>query len=244
MFADIRTLAELNSAVSKFQPEIVFHPAAQSLVRHSYLAPIETYQVNVMGTVHMLEAVRTSRSCRVVVVVTSDKCYENKEWSLGVPEGEAMGGFDPYSSSKGCAELMTSAYRRSYFSGDRSVVAWRALSAGNVIGGGDFAKERLIPDLMASIRRRETLKIRCPNSVQALAARVGASLRLHAAALSGSGTDHTEYPQGWNFGPSPGDTRSVQWIVERVERALGRRIQRGRLDDASRSARSAITYAG
>lgn len=220
-FSDIRNLEELQRAVKQLDPEVVFHLAAQPLVRQSYEAPVETYQVNVMGTVHLLEAVRAAPSCRVVVVVTSDKCYENKEWVWGYRESEPMGGFDPYSSSKGCAELVTAAYRRSYFDTWRGRgIAAATARAGNVIGGGDFARDRLIPDLMAAIRNREPLKIRYPNAIrpwQHVLEPLSGYLLLAERLW-----DHpSDYAEGWNFGPSPNDTRSVRWIVERLRDLWG-----------------------
>jgi CDP-glucose 4,6-dehydratase len=214
-------LEKLQTVVDRFEPEIVFHMAAQPLVRLSYEEPVETFQINVMGTVHLLEAVRESRSCRVVVVVTSDKCYENKEWTWGYRESEPMGGFDPYSGSKGCAELVTAAYRRSYFQGGKgSSAAVATARAGNVIGGGDFAKDRLIPDLMAAIRQRAPLKIRYPNAIrpwQHVLEPLSGYLLLAEKLWNGGNA----YTDGWNFGPSLDDTRPVRWIVEKLSELWG-----------------------
>jgi CDP-glucose 4,6-dehydratase len=221
-FADIRDLKTLRNAIRRFEPAIVFHMAAQPLVRLSYEAPVETFEVNVMGTVHLLEAVRASASCRVVVCITSDKCYENREWVWGYRETEAMGGFDPYSSSKGCAELVASAYRRSYFheggAGGRPAVA--TARAGNVIGGGDFAKDRLIPDIMAAIRKRHTLKVRYPDAIRPWQ-HVLEPLSGYLLLAERLWNSPREFAEGWNFGPSLDDTRPVRWIVEKVRALAG-----------------------
>jgi CDP-glucose 4,6-dehydratase len=162
--ADIRDLGSLQQAMTEAAPEVVIHMAAQPLVRYSYANPVETYATNVMGTVHVLESARTIESMRATLVVTTDKCYENRERETGYREDEAMGGFDPYSSSKGCAELVTSAYRQSYFS--KSVNHLASARAGNVIGGGDWAQERLLPDLIKSFLSGTTLSVRNPKSTR------------------------------------------------------------------------------
>jgi CDP-glucose 4,6-dehydratase len=216
VFADIRDLQELQCQFDRFQPEIVFHLAAQALVRQSYVAPIETYQVNVMGTVNLLEAVRKSDSCRVVLVVTSDKCYENREWNWGYRECDPLGGHDPYSSSKGCAELVTSAYRKSFFSScPQHPVAVASARAGNVIGGGDFAKDRLVPDLINAMRKRSVLKIRYPDAVrpwQHVLEPLSGYLLLAEKLWGAPG----QYSDSWNFGPSSHDCRPVRWIIEKL----------------------------
>jgi CDP-glucose 4,6-dehydratase len=216
VFADIRNLEKLQGVMDRVDPEIVFHMAAQPIVRLSYDIPVETFHVNVMGTVHLLEAVRTSKSCRAVVVITSDKCYENREWVWGYRESEPMGGFEPYSASKGCAELVTASYRRSFFeSGKSRFIAVGSARAGNVIGGGDFAPYRIVPDLMAAIRKRAPLKVRSPYAIrpwQHVLEPLSGYLLL-AEKLWESPKD---YAQGWNFGPSLEDTRPVQWIVEKL----------------------------
>ena len=165
IIADIRDLDKLKAVFAKHQPEIVIHMAAQPLVRYSYQNPVETYSTNVMGTVNLLEAVRSTASVKAVVNVTTDKCYENREWAWGYRENEAMGGHDPYSNSKGCAELVTAAYRNSYFQPDKYQehgVAIASARAGNVIGGGDWAEDRLIPDIMRAITHNEAVNIRNP----------------------------------------------------------------------------------
>jgi len=219
VFADIRSLESVQKLVAQFRPEIVFHLAAQPLVRLSYLIPVETYQVNVMGTVNLLEAVRTTGSCRVIVVITSDKCYENREWVWGYRESDPQGGDDPYSSSKGCAELAISAYRKSFFETHRSVAVASA-RAGNVIGGGDFSKDRLVPDLMTAIRKCSPLKVRYPNAIrpwQHVLEPLSGYLLL-AEKLWGNPQG---YSQSWNFGPSLDDARPVRWIVEKVNDLWG-----------------------
>ena len=208
---DIRNGEKLRQAMLAAQPDIVFHLAAQPLVRYSYAQPVETYEVNVMGTVHMLEAVRVTPGIKAVVNVTTDKCYENREWVWGYREHEAMGGFDPYSGSKGCAELVTSAYRQSFL--EPVGIALASARAGNVIGGGDWAEDRLIPDFLRAIDAGETLKIRSPQSTrpwQHVLEPLAGYLIL-AQQLYHKGTDFAE---AWNFGPTDDDARPVRWIVE------------------------------
>ena len=211
--ADVSDAGMLRRAMQKSQAEIVFHLAAQPLVRHSYVDPVETFAVNVMGTVHLLEAVRVTPSVKAVVNVTTDKCYENREWVWGYRENEAMGGYDPYSSSKACAELVTSAYRRSFLEAAR--IALASARAGNVIGGGDWAEDRLIPDFMRAMDSGEMLKIRSPRStrpwqhvLEPLSGYLMLAERLY--------TQGAEFAEGWNFGPSDDDARPVSWIVERL----------------------------
>lgn len=215
---DIRDFSGLQKAMDERQPEIVFHLAAQSLVRCSYLQPLETYATNVLGTAHLLEAVRSVGSVRAVVVVTSDKCYENREWLWGYRENEAMGGYDPYSSSKGCAELVTAAYRRSFFNPARYAehgVAIASARAGNVIGGGDWAVDRLIPDVMRAFQAGQPALIRCPEAVrpwQHVLEPVSGYLVL-ARKLYEEGS---AYAEGWNFGPVETDACTVRWLVEQL----------------------------
>jgi len=210
---DIRDANSLRLALQAARPDIVFHLAAQPLVRYSYLHPIDTYSINVMGTVNLFEAVRATPSVKAVVNVTTDKCYENKEWVWGYRESEAMGGFDPYSSSKGCSELVTSAYRRSFL--ETSGVSLASARAGNVIGGGDWAEDRLIPDFLRAIDSGEPLKIRSPMSTrpwQHVLEPPSGYLTL-AENLINKGA---EYAEAWNFGPNDEDARPVSWIVERL----------------------------
>jgi CDP-glucose 4,6-dehydratase len=215
LVADIRDLATLQNALSKVQPEIVIHMAAQPLVRYSYANPVETYATNVMGTVHVLESIRNLDSVRAAVIVTTDKCYENKEWLWGYRENEPMGGYDPYSNSKGCAELVTSAYRQSYFSPDQynnHKVAIASARAGNVIGGGDWSDDRLIPDAIKAFELQKPLIIRNPRATrpwQHVLEPLSGYLVL-AQALYEEGA---KFDGAWNFGPKDEDARSVEEVV-------------------------------
>jgi CDP-glucose 4,6-dehydratase len=217
---DIRNPEQLDAAFALHQPEIVIHMAAQSLVRYSYQNPVETYSTNVMGTVHVLEAVRQTSSVKAVVVITSDKCYENREWVWGYRENEAMGGYDPYSNSKGCAELVTAAYRQSFFNKAGRIVAVASARAGNVIGGGDWAADRLIPDMVRAVSKNRPVLIRNPNAIrpwQHVLEPLSGYLKL-AQKLYEEGA---EYAEGWNFGPGDDDAKPVQWIVERYTQLWG-----------------------
>lgn len=220
---DVRNLSPLRAVCADHMPEIVIHMAAQALVRHSYSDPVETYSTNVMGTVNLLEAVRHTHGVKAVVNVTSDKCYENREWVWGYRENEPMGGYDPYSNSKGCAELVTAAYRNSFFPTETYAehgVALASARAGNVIGGGDWAADRLIPDIMRAIARGEPVRIRNPHAIrpwQHVLEPLSGYLTLAQNLYEGN-TDNTE---GWNFGPADEDTRSVGWIVDKLTAAWG-----------------------
>jgi CDP-glucose 4,6-dehydratase len=212
--ADVRDAPAVAKALLDAAPEVVIHMAAQPLVGRSFAEPRETYEINVMGTVNLLDAVRASPGdVRAVIVVTSDKCYENRDWEQGYREHDAMGGRDPYSSSKGCAELVTSAYRRSFFSGpdDTRVASARA---GNVIGGGDWAAGRLVPDVMRAALGGEAMHIRNPDSVRPWQHVLNplSGYMVLAQALWGS----PEHACGWNFGPPDEDARSAGWMVERL----------------------------
>ena len=211
--ADIRDITSLEKAMMSAKPDIVMHLAAQPLVRHSYLDPVETYATNVMGTVNLFEAVRKTTSVRAVVNVTTDKCYENREWIWPYREDEAMGGYDPYSSSKGCSELITAAYRRSFLANAGIAVA--TARAGNVIGGGDWAEDRLIPDFLRAIDKNQTLMIRSPNAIRPWQHVLEplAGYLLLAEHLFSQGD---EFAQGWNFGPSDEDAKTVAWIVDKL----------------------------
>lgn len=216
--ADIRDGVVLSAAIQRVQPEIVIHMAAQPLVRESYQIPTETYATNVMGTVNLLEAIRQCPSVKSVVNVTTDKCYENKEWVWAYRENEPMGGFDPYSSSKACSELVTAAYRQSFFNPqqyEEHGVALASARAGNVIGGGDWAKDRLIPDCIDALLANKTIRIRNPYSIrpwQHVLEPLSGYISL-AQKLYESGPD---YAEGWNFGPSDEDAKPVEWIVKRL----------------------------
>lgn len=220
-FGDIRDLGLLREAIIKFRPEIVFHLAAQPLVRRSYVDPIETYSTNVMGTINLLEAIRMCPSVLAVVVITSDKCYENKEWAWAYREIEPMGGADPYSSSKGCAELVCSAYMRSFFTA--SNVSLATARAGNVIGGGDWAEDRLIPDIIRASATGKELIIRNPGAIRpwqhVLEPLSGYLTLAEKLVIYGK-----KYVGGWNFGPTHDDARSVSSIVETMKVLMGRNI--------------------
>ena len=209
--ADLRDAPALTRTMQAAQPDIVLHLAAQSLVRYSYLEPVETYEVNIMGTVNLLEAVRHSPGVNAVVNVTTDKCYENREWVWPYRENEAMGGFDPYSSSKGCSELITAAYRNSFL--DHVGIHLASARAGNVIGGGDWSTDRLVPDFLRAMDAGRTLMIRAPQAIrpwQHVLEPLSGYLTL-AEKLYSQGPGFAE---AWNFGPDEADARPVQWIVE------------------------------
>ena len=221
--SDIRDAEALYKALSEVAPEIVIHMAAQPLVRESYHSPVETYATNVMGTVNLFEAVRKCPSVRAVINVTSDKCYENQEWPWGYRENEPMGGYDPYSSSKGCSELVTAAYRQSFFNKqnfDQHGVAVATARAGNVIGGGDWATDRLISDCVSALLAGEEIVIRNPLAIrpwQHVLEPLSGYLLL-AQHLFEKGTTFAE---AWNFGPDDADARSVEWIVQRICKLWG-----------------------
>ena len=215
---DIRDLEHLKGALGEFKPEIVIHMAAQSLVRRSYADPIETYSTNIMGTVNLLEAVRLTSSVKVVLIVTSDKCYRNQEQELGFSEDDPLGGTDPYSSSKGCAEIITEAYRRSFFGLDsvsQRMVHIASARAGNVIGGGDWAEDRLIPDVIRAVSVGLLPAIRRPDAVRpwqhVLEATSGYLMLVQNMYEYGEC-----YEGAWNFGPDERHERQVDWVVNRL----------------------------
>ena len=221
--ADVRDLDRLCAAVAEHRPEIVFHMAAQALVRRSYTEPVETYATNVMGTVHLLEAVRRAGGVRVVVNITSDKCYENREWVWGYRENEPMGGYDPYSNSKGCAELVTAAYRSSFFNPAdyaKHGVAVASVRAGNVIGGGDWASDRLIPDIMAAFLEKRAVMIRNPHAIRPWQ-HVLDPLRGYMLLAERLWDQGPEFAEAWNFGPDDEDARPVEWIVSHLVQNWG-----------------------
>lgn len=225
---DIRDYATVEACVRRVRPEVVIHMAAQPLVRLSYAEPLATYATNVMGTAHVLEAIRAVGGVRAVVNVTTDKCYENKEWYWGYRENEPMGGHDPYSNSKGCSELVTSAYRQSYFrSGETALASARA---GNVIGGGDWAADRLVPDVLRAFERAEAAIIRNPDAIrpwqhvlEPLSGYLVLAQRLYA--------EGQLWAEAWNFGPQDEDARPVRWIVEHLAQTWGPSA-RWQLDDS------------
>jgi CDP-glucose 4,6-dehydratase len=216
--ANVRDLATLRQAMQAFGPEIVVHMAAQPLVRESYLNPVDTYAINVMGTVHLLEAVRHTPGVRAVLNVTTDKCYENREWIWGYRENEPMGGYDPYSSSKACSELVTSAYRRSFFSPatdpSPSVLPCLASArAGNVIGGGDWGVDRLVPDCMRALLKGETILIRSPQAIRPWQ-HVLEPLSGYLLLIQRLIEDGPSFADAWNFGPGETDAAPVEWVVQ------------------------------
>jgi CDP-glucose 4,6-dehydratase len=219
-YADVEDYPSLSKAMAECRPEIVFHLAAQPLVRMSYSDPIRTYATNVMGTVHFLEAARHLPEIKAAVVISSDKCYENKEWPWGYRESEPMGGHDPYSSSKGCAELVASAYRNSFFYHEDSLRIATG-RAGNVMGGGDWAADRLVPDLVRSICAGRPAVIRYPHAIrpfQHVLEPIGAYLKLAECLFSPFGR---RFAQGWNFGPGPDGERTVSEVANQICKSWG-----------------------
>lgn len=217
---DIRNAEALKAVVTETMPSMVFHLAAQPIVRRSYLEPVETLATNVMGTAHLLDAVRAAPSVEAVIVVTSDKCYENREWVWGYRENDPMGGSDPYSCSKGATELVTSAYRRSFFQGETAAKI-AAVRAGNVVGGGDWAEDRLVPDIVRAAFRNEPVTIRNPRATrpwQHVLEPLGGYL-LVAARLLGTGGER--FAEGWNFGPSENGVVDVQRLADLIRSAWG-----------------------
>jgi CDP-glucose 4,6-dehydratase len=218
ILGDVRDLEHLKAVIVEHRPEIIFHLAAQPLVRYSYENPVETYSTNVLGTVHMLEAVRQSESVRVVVSITSDKCYDNKEWLWGYRENERLAGRDPYSSSKSCAELVIATYRNCYFSPEtyqHHGVALASTRAGNVIGGGDWAKDRLIPDIMKAMMESRPVIIRSPHAIRPWQ-HVLEPLNGYLCLAEKLWSQGPKFAQAWNFGPRSEEAKTVRWIVERL----------------------------
>ena len=217
---DVRDPRALTDAMIKAQPEIVFHMAAQPLVRDSYATPVDTFSTNVMGTVNVLEAVRSVPTVRSVIVVTSDKCYENREWLWGYREDHPMGGHDPYSASKGAAELVTSAYRRSFFNGEGdSQAAIASVRAGNVIGGGGFSRDRLVPDFIRALLRHEAITIRNPNAVRPWQF-VLEPLRGYLTVAQHLYESGQIYAEAWNFGPTETDAQTVAQFCATLNHSL------------------------
>ena len=218
--ADIRDFAILKSLFQQFRPDVVIHMAAQAIVRESYLNPIDTVTTNVVGTANVLEAVRSLDSSCAVVVVSSDKCYENREWVWGYRENDPMGGHDPYSMSKGATELVASSWRRSFFSG-ASAVKLASARAGNVVGGGDWAADRIVPDCIRAFSAGRAVELRNPVATrpwQHVLEPLGGYLTLAAKLLSSEGD---EYCSGWNFGPHSADTRPVEDMVRLLAQEWG-----------------------
>lgn len=230
--ADIRDGEKMKQIFAEYQPEIVFHLAAQPLVRLSYEIPVETYEANVMGTIHVMEAIRATESVKVGVMITTDKCYENKEQIWGYRENEPMGGYDPYSSSKGAAEIAISSWRRSFFNpadyGKKHHVALASVRAGNVIGGGDWAKDRIIPDCIRAIEANKTIEIRSPKAIrpwQHVLEPLGGYMLL----ASKMWKEPTKYCEGWNFGPRTESIANVWDVATKLITNYGK----GELKDVS-----------
>jgi len=212
---DIRNGELVEQIFQQHKPEVVFHLAAQPLVRYSYKHPVETYETNVMGTLHVLEAIRRIDTVQAAIMITTDKCYENQEWYWGYREIDPMGGHDPYSSSKGAAELLIASYRNSYLP---NILA--SVRAGNVIGGGDWAEDRIIPDIIRAFQVGDTLNIRNPQAIrpwQHVLEPLAGYMQL-AELLTNNGR---EYAEAWNFGPKEEDAKPVQWIVEQMAKQWG-----------------------
>jgi CDP-glucose 4,6-dehydratase len=217
---DLRQFDQIKQAIAQHKPDIVIHMAAQSLVRYSYTNPIETYATNVMGTLHLLEAVKQVGCAQAILNITTDKCYQNNEWDWGYREIDALGGHDPYSNSKACSELLTAAYRSSYFHTDGAPRLATA-RAGNVIGGGDWAEDRLIPDIIRSNLHKEKLVIRNPEAIrpwQHVLESVSGYLLLSQKLYE----NNQDYIGAWNFGPAETDAKTVAWIADYVTRAFDR----------------------
>jgi CDP-glucose 4,6-dehydratase len=220
IIGDIRDRNKLNATFKEYKPDIVFHLAAQPLVRYSYLNPVETFETNVMGTINVFEACKNTETVRAILNITSDKCYENKEWVWGYRENDPMGGYDPYSASKGCAELVTSSYRRSFFNSDdygkNHNILIASVRSGNVIGGGDWSKDRLIPDIVRAISKNEKLYIRNPKATrpwQHVLEPLSGYLMLGQKLLEG----RKEFADAWNFGPDEEGHINVETIVKSIK---------------------------
>lgn len=223
VFGDIRDIEHLKREIREFKPDILFHMAAQAIVRTSYSDPIGTFETNVMGTANLLESARSVQSVKSIISVTSDKCYENREWDWKYRESDPMGGWDPYSSSKGCAELVTASYRRSFFHGnneDSVKLGIATARAGNVIGGGDWSKDRLIPDIMRSFSERKPVIIRNPSAVRPWQYILDI---LHGYMMLAESLykDPDKYSEAWNFGPAESDEQSVEFITNRMVETWG-----------------------
>jgi CDP-glucose 4,6-dehydratase len=224
VLGDIRDAEKLKQTFQEFQPEIVFHLAAQPFVRTSYKEPRYTYETNVMGTVNLFEAVRQTPSVKVVVNITTDKCYENREWVYGYRENDPMGGYDPYSNSKGCSELITASYRNSFFNpknlGRTHNVSLASVRAGNVIGGGDWGEDRLIPDFVRALSQKETLILRNPEATrpwQHVLEPLSGYLKLGALMYQ----DGLKYSSAWNFGPKDSASLNVEEVVKQSIKIWG-----------------------
>ncbi|HBY58152.1 MAG TPA: CDP-glucose 4,6-dehydratase [Candidatus Atribacteria bacterium] len=224
IISDIRDVKALKDVFREYRPQFVFHMAAQALVRDSYANPRYTYETNIMGTVNVFEAARSTDSVRIVLNITSDKCYENKEWIWGYRESDPLGGYDPYSSSKGCAEIITTAYRKSYFDSQKYneyKISLSSVRAGNVIGGGDWAKDRLVPDCIRALSNDQEIKIRSPEAIrpwQHVLEPLSGYLLLAAKMYK----DSQKYAGAWNFGPREEDGISVKDLVKGIIKYWGK----------------------
>ena len=227
VIGDIRDSNSVQAALQSSKAEIVIHMAAQPLVGYSYLHPVETYETNVLGTVYLLEAVRHMPGVKAVINVTSDKCYENQEWVRGYREGDALGGYDPYSNSKACAELVTAAYRSSFLSSTesgRTTAALASARAGNVIGGGDRGVNRLVPDILAALEAGRVASIRNPHAVRPWQY-VLDLLRGYLMLAERLYEQGAAFAESWNFGSDEDDARDVSWIAREVSRLWGDNAQ-------------------
>jgi CDP-glucose 4,6-dehydratase len=218
---DIRDLPKFTTTLKSFQPEIVFHLAAQPLVRRSYREPLETYTTNVIGTINILEAIRQVNSAKAAVIITTDKVYENEERSFGYTENDRLGGFDPYSNSKSCAELAVSSYRNSFFADGKCLIA--TTRAGNVIGGGDWSEDRLLPDVFRSLIFGENLLIRNPNSVRPWQHTLE-PLNGYMLLAEQLFVEKTEFATAWNFGPEDEDAKPVGFILEEIKQLWDEKV--------------------
>ncbi|MDF2944247.1 MAG: rfbG [Herbinix sp.] len=221
---DIRDIKHLHEVFIQYHPEIVFHMAAQPLVRESYLNPRDTYETNVMGTMNVLECIRNTSETRIGIMITTDKCYENKEQIWGYRESDRFGGYDPYSSSKACAEILISSYRNSFFNTKEYNIHGKAIAsvrAGNVIGGGDWAKDRIIPDCIRAIEQDEPIKIRCPHAVRPWE-HVLEPLSGYILLAEKLFNQPTEFSEGWNFGPEYNAFLSVWEVAKQLTQAYGK----------------------
>lgn len=224
IIGDIRDLESITKHMKECAPEIVIHMAAQPLVRDSYVNPIKTYSTNLMGTINLFEAARETENVKVVINITSDKCYENYETTHSFKETDPMGGFDPYSNSKGCSELITSSYRNSFFKDggfdNSKEIAIASVRAGNVIGGGDWSKDRLVPDILNSFEKNKAVTIRNPNAIrpwQHVLEPIGGYLSLAEKLY----TKGNQFSEGWNFGPKHDGVKTVEWIVQYMRKSWG-----------------------
>jgi len=242
IFGDIIDKQHIQEVMENFKPEIVFHMAAQSLVRRSYEQPLITYETNVMGTANLLESARKTRP-KVIVVITSDKCYNNKETNKKFIESDPMGGYDPYSSSKGCAELVVSSFRNSFFNINKfenHSVSLSTVRAGNVIGGGDWAEDRLIPDIIKCFLKNEKLHVRNPNATRPWQF-VLDPLYGYLILAEKMWNEGKKFSQAWNFGPDEKNLKSVSWIIEKFENYLNKKFQSDVREDNSMHEASTLT---